>query len=71
MYLWRWSNQISHLLIALHFQLSSAWDFFITCIGLSYVIWNPLIYALFNPKFQQAVKDYVREEVKDCETLLS
>ena len=45
------------------FQFSTAWDFFITCLGMSYVLWNPFLYGFFNPKFQVAVKEFIREEV--------
>ena len=44
-------------------QLSPVWDFLITCVGMSYVLWNPFIFAIFNAKFQRAAKDYINEEV--------
>ena len=46
------------------FQFSPAWDFFITCLGMSYVLWNPFLFWFFNPKFQEAFKEFFREEVR-------
>ena len=31
---------------------------------MSYVVWNPFLYAFFNPKFQEALREFIREEVK-------
>ena len=44
-------------------QLSPAWDFLLTCLGMSYVLWNPFLFAVFNVRFQQAAREFIKEEV--------
>lgn len=44
-------------------KLSPLWDFLITCLGMSYVLWNPFLFAIFNVRFQMAVREFIREEV--------
>ena len=44
--------------------MSPAWDFLITITGMSYVLWNPFIFAIFNVHFQFAAKEFIREEVR-------
>ena len=49
----------------LFLQLSPLWDFLITCLGMSYVLWNPFLFAIFNVRFQMAVREFIREEVSN------
>lgn len=44
-------------------KLSPAWDFLLTCLGMSYVLWNPFLFAVFNVRFQQAAREFIKEEI--------
>ena len=44
-------------------QLSPSWDFLLTCLGMSYVLWNPFLFTVFNVKFQLAAREFIKEEV--------
>ena len=39
---------------------------------MSYVLWNPFLFAIFNVRFQMAVREFIREEVSESnrQTLL-
>ncbi len=44
-------------------QLPPGWDFSADLLGSSYYLWNPILFAAFNPRFRAAAWEYVQEEV--------
>ncbi len=45
------------------FQLSSACDFCVDCLGYSFYLWNPLLFCCLDRSFREAAREYVNQEV--------
>ncbi len=49
----------------LFLQLAPGLNFFLNCLGLSYLMWNPIIFALLDDRFRSSGKSFVNEEVNE------